>query len=177
MAYTTSQILQWAKISQPLSAIGEGEQKAFTQGNTVNDLHLKLYVERTTLQFQYDNDPSDSQGYLYGMSQYVLALIGGEYLFAAQDATGGGSSTTPTVPTSTPIPIEFVVTGVSYIIDGQSSKIITSFVGFNLIFIRNNITQSTVDTGTSYYSWDSTNGLFTCYGAATATELFQLYAV
>ena len=47
MAYATSDIISWAKASQPLAAYGEFKKNALTGAGTVDpDLHMKIYIER-----------------------------------------------------------------------------------------------------------------------------------
>ena len=108
-------------------------------------------------------------------ANYLYSLCRG-YNLKAQSITGGGS-VAPPVPGTTPSPLIFIVNSSSFIQDGQSSKVITDFIGFNLLFARNGIPQSTVTTELTYYSWNKTTGLFTCVGAAVDTELFALYPI
>lgn len=111
-----------------------------------------------------------------GVANYLYWLCGkfaleGQYVISG---TGGGS-VIPINPIANINPIEFEVTGSSFMIDGQSVQAIPSFVGYNLLFIRNNIPQSIVNMGASYFSWNKNTGIFTCYPAAISGELFQLY--
>jgi len=111
-----------------------------------------------------------------GVANYLYWLCGkfgieGQYII-----TGiGGGSVIPINPGSTPNPLDFEVTSISFITNGQSSAAIPTYIGYNLLFVRNNIPQSTVNLGNSYYSWNKTTGTFTCSPAATTGELFQLY--
>lgn len=112
------------------------------------------------------------------VANYLYWLCGKFALEAQAILNGqGGGSVLPINPVSAPNPIEFEVTNTSFMIDGQSIKSIPSFIGYNLLFVRNNIPQSIVNMGggSSYFSWDKTNGIFTCYPAAVSGELFQLY--
>lgn len=108
MAYVTSDIITWAKAAQPLSLIGEYKKRAQTASNIDTDLHMKIYVERKSLEWQYAQDPSDSDGILFQQGNYVYALLF-PYIFAAQQATGGsGQIVTPTSgvsPIESPIQI------------------------------------------------------------------------
>lgn len=178
MSYAISDIITWAKASQALAYMGEKKKLALQHGTIEEDLHIKLYLERKSLEYSYAQDPTSDQTYQIG--QWVLALCG-EYLFPAQVATGGGGSISPVVPGGLPLPIEFEVTSSSYITSGSTSKVITDFIGFNLIFIRNHITQSTINQGDTYHSWNRTTGTLNLFGPAPAngaaqlSELFQLY--
>lgn len=111
-----------------------------------------------------------------GVANYLYWLCGKFALDAQYIITGtGGGSVVPINPGATPNPIEFEVTINSFIPEGGSTVTIPSFAGYNLLFVRNNIPQSTVDLGGSYYTWVKSSGLFTCYGPAVGGELFQLY--
>ena len=108
------------------------------------------------------------------VDNYLLWLCGtfGSQAQYVISGTGGGSIV-PVTPAANPI--EFEVSPTSYIPDGDSTKVIASYIGYNLIFVRGGITQSTIDLGGSYFSWVKASGLFTCYPPAATGELFQLY--
>jgi len=111
-----------------------------------------------------------------GVANYLYWLCGQFALEGQYIITGtGGGSVVPINPGATPNPLDFEVTPSSFIANGVSSITIPEFIGYNLLFLRNNVPQSTVDLGGSYFSWNKTNGLFTCSPAATTGELFQLY--
>jgi hypothetical protein len=111
-----------------------------------------------------------------GVANYLYWLCGQFALEGQYIITGvGGGSVVPINPSSTPTPLDFEVTPSSFISEGQSIASIPNFIGYNLLFVRNNVPQSIVDLGGSYYSWNKTTGTFTCYPAAAAGELFQLY--
>mgnify|MGYP006266875137 CR=1 FL=1 len=113
-----------------------------------------------------------------GVANYLYWMLGRFALEGQAIINGiGGGTVIPINPGGTPNPIEFVVTSTSFMVIGQSTIVIPSFIGYNLLFTRNNITQSIVNVGggSSYFSWNKINGTFTCYPAAVAGELFQLY--
>lgn len=179
MAYAPSDIIQWAKICQPLARFYQSKDLATIQGSVVNDLDMALYDTRLDVQYELDKDPTGD--IIYPIANYLFSLEF-PFVFAAMAATGGGGSITPVTPGGSPDPYDFEVTSSSFIVSGDTSKIITSFIGFNLLFVRNNITQSIVNQGSSYYSWNKNNGQFVLLngsgsGAANLGELFQLYPV
>jgi hypothetical protein len=111
-----------------------------------------------------------------GVANYLYWLCGRFALEGQYIITGtGGGSVVPINPGATPNPIEFEVDNNSFITNGQSSVSIPTFIGYNLLFVRNNVPQSIVDMGGSYFSWNKVTGQFTCSPAATTGELFQLY--
>lgn len=170
---TVAQIINIAKISQYLADKDVSLGALFGRRITP-DTPKVLYMERKAVEFLYDLDPTDDS--LTLTANYLYSLCRG-YNLKAQSITGGGS-VAPPVPGTAPLPKIFIVnTSSSFIQDGQSSKVITDFIGWNLLFARNGIPQSTITTESSYYTWNKTTGLFTCVGAAVDTELFALYPI
>lgn len=97
MAYSASNIITWAKISQAL-AFYDGGQKKARGGYLDPQLHQKIKVERASLEWEYAQDPSSDN--LYQMGNYVFALCF-PYVFEAMVVSGGsGTSATPAVPGS-----------------------------------------------------------------------------
>lgn len=111
-----------------------------------------------------------------GVGNYLHWICGKFAIEGQYIITGiGGGSVIPINPGATPNPLNFIVSPTSFIADGQSTVSIPSYIGYNLLFVRNNIPQSTINTESSYYTWNKTNGQFTCFGAAYTSEVFQLY--
>lgn len=52
MAYIVTDIDGWAKTSEPLSAYDEAKKKSKTSFAATKDLHLKLFVERKSVEWQ-----------------------------------------------------------------------------------------------------------------------------
>jgi hypothetical protein len=95
----------------------------------------------------------------------------------AQQISGTAGTIAPVNPTAIPTPYDFIVSSTSLIPTGGTTLTISPYIGFNLLFVRNGIPQSTVNVGQSYYSWDKTIGLLTIHPAAFEGEQFQLYPV
>ena len=111
-----------------------------------------------------------------GVANYLYWLCGKFALEGQYIITGtGGGSVVPINPGATPNPIEFEVDATSFIPNGNSTVTIPSFIGYNLLFVRNNVPQSIINTGASYFTWNKVTGVFTCSPAAATGELFQLY--
>lgn len=83
--------------------------------------------------------------------------------------TGGGSGST-TVPND----VEFVVGIAAAMVPGQATGTFSSLVGYRIRFVRNQVPQSKVNNGGSYYNWDSTTGTITVVPAVADQELLQL---
>lgn len=117
------------------------------------------------------------------VANYLIWLCGAYQLQAQNIIYGpGGGSVSPTPPSgTTPNGYDFVVDvtagPTNPVKEGDTSVTLTSLIGFNIIFNRNNIPQSTINVGGSYYSWNKSLGIFSFSPAAVATELFQIIPV
>lgn len=167
---TIAQKLAIAEISEYLASL------ELLRGNKSIpfDLPQKIRNLRKPIEYRYALDSSDDT--LGATSDYMISLcwnVNGAKAIILNPGTVGGI-----LAGSTPNPYQFEVdASTSFIIDGQSSKTITAFIGYNLLFVRSNITQSTVNNGGSYYSWTKATGSLIIYPAANTGELFQLYAI
>lgn len=110
-----------------------------------------------------------------GVANYLQWMCGKFGLTAQYVISGSGGGSVIPVPAASPNPIEFSVSSTSTIPSGGSIAILPSFKDYNIIFIRGGITQSTVNTGGSYFTWSKGTGVFTCIPAAYDGELFQIY--
>lgn len=172
-ALTIAQKLAVAEICEYLVTIAIEKGGLFAGGIDL-ELPTKIYNIRNTIQYQYEQNPSDTSlvattNYLYGMCLLNLQALA---------VTGVGGIVAAVVGGNYPSPYQFTVAASgSYMIDGQSSQTITSFIGYNLMFIRNNITQTTIDAGggSSYYSWSKNTGGFVAVPALVTGEIIQLF--
>jgi len=171
---TVPQIIQIAKISQYLAADDASKGVLFGARKAPETAKV-LYMERKAVEFLYDLDPTDTS--LVLTANYLYSLCRG-YNLKAMSITGGGGSIAPVNPSTQPLPLQFIVaaSGTTFI-DGQSSVVLTSYIGYNLLFSRGGIPQSTVTSESSYYSWNRNTGLLTISPAANLSELFQIYPV
>ncbi len=176
MALTTAEKLSIASISEYFSFV-DIKKKGLYGGGVDLLLPQKIYAIKKSIEYWYNLNPSDTT--LVTTSNYLLALCG-YYGAKAQHIITNSGTIPGTVARTAPLPYQFTVdASTSFIIDGESSKTITAFMGYNLIFVRGGITQSTVNAGdgSSYYSWSKTTGTFTCFPAAVTSELFGLFPV
>jgi hypothetical protein len=137
---------------------------------------VEIAMATDSLRWGYEGNPAAST--LRETANYCLWLYG-KYGQQAQyiiSGTGGGS-VIPIPGGNLPLPIQFIVSSSSYMVTGQSSKTISSFVGFNLLFARGSQSQSTINTEPTWYSWDRDTAAFTCTPAAQEGELYQFYAI
>ncbi len=170
--FTVSEIILIAKKSQFLvsCAIREG---GLYGGGIDRLLPNKIKGVRQNVEWLYDLDPTNDT--LISTSNYLLALCG-SYAFEANAISGGGS-VSPIAPPQTLNPKVFVVDGSSYIPTGGSTKNISDFIGYNIIFTRDGNTQAAIDNGSTYFTWDKVTGDFECFGAANAGETFGIYPI
>jgi len=184
MAYSTVDLINWAKICQPLARVGEAKRKA-VQGATLDeDLDIKLYLIRKDLEYEYDQNPTSEN--LFTMGNYLLTLMG-IYFLQARQVSGSGGSISPLNPDILiPDDIDFIVDGSTLIPTGGSSVYLNGaggrpdLRGYNVDFARNGTTQYTTPQpgGAQYYSWNRTTGLFQLLpftgGEALADESFRI---
>lgn len=171
---TVAQIINIAKISQYLAQVDVANGALY--GQRVTPLTPKiLFTERTAVEWLYNLDPTNSS--LVQTANYLYSLCRG-YNLKAQSVTGGGGSVSPVTPSGSPSPLQFNVaaSGTTFI-SGQSSAVLTSFIGFNLLFARGGIPQSTLNSESSYYTWDKVTGTLTVSPDAVFGELFQIYPI
>lgn len=173
-ALTVSDKLIIAEICEYLVTIAI-EKKGLYGGGIDLQLPTKIFNIRTTIEYLYNQDPTDDSliattNYLYGMCMFNLEALN------IMGSSGGVIA--PVVGNNAPLPLQFIVaaSGTTFV-DGQSSVTLTNFIGYNLLFSRNGIPQSTVAGQPSLYSWNRSTGLMTISPAAILDELFQIYPV
>ena len=172
MPLTVSNILDIAKISQYIATIDIQNGSIFGR-RIVPETPQILYNERKAVEWLYNLNPNASS--LVETSNYLYSLCRG-YNLQAQQIAGTGGTISPVVPSQIPNPYDFIVSATSIVPTGAVNATISAFIGFNLLFVRNGIPQSTLNVGgNSYYSWNKNLGLLTISPAAIAGEQFQLY--
>ena len=169
-------ILQCGKVAQYLASNDIAKQNGLFNGALNPMLPILIYMERSIVQWQYDINPTDTT--LTESANYLWQLYG-KYGKAALNIVVNGSTGGGVIPSSgtAPTPLQFVVSGSSIIPAGSSSVTIASFIGFNLLFSRGGVNQTTIDTEQSYYTWNRTTGAFSCYPSAFTDEVFQLFPI
>lgn len=179
MAYTTNDIILWGKISQALSARGEAQKRALTNGAIDKDLHIKLYVERKTVEW-YNRQATIDNNILYTISNWLFALEGVWGLQAQFLDGGSGGSVTPVSPSSTSRPeqLNFTVaaSGTPFI-DGQTSVTFSNFIGYNLVIDKDGQPMTQISTAPIYYTWNRVTGVLTLNQAAITGNEFQITPV
>jgi hypothetical protein len=118
-------------------------------------------ITSTLSQFSGGAYADSGNSSLEKISNYLYWLCG-RYALVAQGISGEGSIAPITAGiANVPNRLDFIVSTTSVIVTGQTTKTIANFIGYNIIFSRNGLVQSTTDTGGSYYSWNANTGLLT----------------
>lgn len=187
MAYTTADIILWAKISQALASVGE-RKKAATKGGKVDPEHsIQLYIERKTVEW-YSTQGTIDTDILYTISNFLFALTF-PYGLRAQFISGGsGGQVVPVSPSSDNllVPYDFIVSGLTstgaplkendtfVMLDGTNGT--QNFRGTNVEFNRGGQPQYTTNPGdgSSYYTWNPSTGRLQIYPAAQPGEPFRI---
>lgn len=175
MAYTPQQIIEIAEVSEYLAGNDVSLGQLFG-GRLDPRLPVMLYMERKAIQWMYNLSPNNStlpatSNYLYSIcykSRTAWNIISG----------GSGGSIPPiTPPQNAPAPYYFEVTDSSFLVNGQSIATIANFTKYNLIYTRNGIPQSQVNTELSYFTWNPTTAQFISVPAVVTGELIGLIPV
>lgn len=125
--YTIAQVITWAKITGYLSQCDIARKNALN-GGIVDERHPRLlYVSHKSLEYLYEQDPTNED--IYSIGDYVLALCGG-YLAQAQNIAaigGGGTIVNPTTKDAASIEgfrIELPITQSSTPVAGATSYVV-----------------------------------------------------
>lgn len=95
--YSNSDIITWAKGSQAMARLRERKKLAMQGLSPSEDLDMKLYCARKSLEWQVAQNPSDSL--VYELADYVYALCFPYVLEVMQIVSDGGAVIEPTTPT------------------------------------------------------------------------------
>ena len=172
---TVARILQLAPVASYLANSRAAKGGLF--GPALDPrLGILIFMVHKILKKIYDLDPTYQATQQRVVADYLYELII-KYAFRSAAIVDGnnGGQIAPATGLVIVQPYDFEVTDDSFISTGESSIIITRFIGLNVNFRRNGVSQNTTNIGTgSYYSWNSVTGLFTIFDVATAGELFRI---
>lgn len=174
MALTVAQKLDIASISQYLS-YQDIVKRGLYGGGVDLQLPFKIYNIRKSIEYWYDLDPSDDT--LTATSNYLMGMCG-IYGLKAQEIVTSAGTVAPSSSAAIPLPLQFIVAASGNSLNnGDTTATLTTFIGYNLLFARAGVAQSTVSTEPSYYSWNRSTGVLTISPAAITGELLQIYPV
>lgn len=169
---TIAEKIAIAEINEYLISVAILKGGLYAGGIDV-ELPTKIRVVRESIENKYNSDPSETT--LVQTSNYMLGLC--LYVAQAKNITGNGGTIAGIHPIGNPPnPYDFIVSGSSFIATGETTKIITAFIGYNIEFTRGSLTQYTTDPGdgSTYYSWDKNTGVFILSVAAGEEERFRI---
>ena len=170
---TIASIVSIYPIAQYLATIDINKRGLYGGGV---DLQLPEKIRNIGMSVEriYNDDPTDTT--LTSTANYLYALMGKYGMQALHIPELTGYVADIEQLNQLPVPYDFTVSSTTIIPDGGSTATLSAFIGCNLEFTRNNITQTTTDPGGggSYYYWNSANGQFICYPDAVIGESFRL---
>lgn len=165
------------KVSTSLASNYNAKQALFSPALADPTSPVTIQMVTNALDWGYSGGAQTNES-LRSVANYLIWLCG-KFGLQARNLIGiGGASVTPIIPGSLrPSRLDFIVSSTSPLPSGSTGGTFASFIGYNLDFIRGGVSQSTVTTEASYFTWDKTNGLFTCSPALVDTELVALIPV
>jgi len=170
---STATIISIYPVAQYLAAL-DIQKRGLYGGGVDIELPQKIRNIGLSVERVYNGNPTDTS--ITATANYLYALMGKYGLQAMQIPSSTGYVADITPVRQLPVPYDFIVTPTSVIPEGGSSVILSAFIGCNVEFTRNNITQTTTDPGDggSYYYWNSATSQFICYPNATLGESFRI---
>lgn len=170
---STATIISIYPVAQYLAAL-DIQKRGLYGGGVDVELPQKIRNIGLSVERIYNGNPTDTS--ITATANYLYALMGRYGVMAMQipESTGYIADVTP--ENQLPVPYDFTVTLDSVIAEGESTVTLTAFIGCNIEFTRNNITQTTTDPGGggSYYYWNSATAQFICYPNAALGESFRI---
>lgn len=170
---TISETIVVGDISSALAANDNSAGALFGKRLASPTSPVTIRMVADALQWAVDGgNVSDAD--LRGIANYLIWLCG-KYAFEAENIIGAGGSVSTLIPGALrPARIDFTVSATSYFPTGSTGGSISSFLGYNLDFIRGGISQSTLNTEPSYFSWNRATATFAVYPALAEGEVIAL---
>lgn len=175
---TISQIISRGDLSVPLSANYNAKQAIYSPALAAPNSPVLIAMVTDALRLANDRPEIYTQGDLLQIANYLIWLTG-KFGLEAANITGGGGSVTPIIPGSgsNVNRIDFIVSVSSTIATGEDTATFPQFIGYNIDFVRGGISQSTISTEDTYFTFDKSTGVFVCVPAAVESELFSIIPV
>jgi hypothetical protein len=171
---TVAEIVNIYPIALYLASI-DIPKKGLSGGGDDIALPEKIFSIGESVLYRYNQNPTDST--LTDTANFLYAIMG-KYGLKAMAVNGSSGSIAHVNTAQVHDPYNFIVNSSDTLLqNGQSSVIITAFIGYNISFSRNSVPQSNINTEPSYYTWNKQSGLFTVNPAATSGELFIIAAI
>lgn len=165
-----------ARISSALVVNYNARQAFFSPALAAPKSPVLIRMAADAMQWAIDGDNlTDAE--LRGLANYVIWLCN-PFAMIAQGMIGAGGSTT-TLPSGAlrPARIDFVVSASSQFPTNSTGGSISSFIGYNLDFIRGGLAQSQVTTESTYFTWTRATGVLFISPALADGELISIIPV
>lgn len=171
---TIQQVIQNGYVASYKCALYNAKQALFSPALAAPKSPVTILMVTNGLDWGYSGGASTDQ-LLTQVANYLIWISGKFYLEATTVTGSGGGSVTPVPPGGlTPSRQDFYVSSTSLLPTGTTSKTLTQFIGYEIDFVRNGISQSTVSGEPSYFTWNKSTGVFTCSPALVDSELISI---
>ena len=171
---TLADVITNLYVSSYKCALYNAKQNLFSPALAAPRSPVTILMVADGLSWGYSGGASTNQ-LLVQVANYGIWLSGKFYLEATQVTGSGGGSVTPVTPGGlTANRIDFIVSPTSSIPTGDSSKVYTQFIGYNIDFVRGGVSQSTISSEDSYFTFNKSTGELTVVPAAVEGELFSI---
>lgn len=180
---TIAEIIALGRASTYLSANYTSKQTLYGGNLTKNVPPVQIAFVTDALDWG-NSGGAQTAASLRSTANYLYWLCGQFQLQAQNIISGpGGGSVVPTPSYGAlPMPYDWEVGAATSasepLKDGDSSVILSLYIGYNIQFSRGGLVQNTTSAGGgSFYSWDRTTGLFTASPAVALTELLRIVPI
>lgn len=171
---TIAEIIDNGFLSVPLCANYNSKQGLFS-GGTLAAPKSPVLIQMVTDALNWMNEGGNYTDAEEASVANYLVWLCGRFGLQAGSITGSGGSVSPITPGALSASrIDFIVSASSYMVTGATTATISQFVGYEIDFIRNGISQSTINTELSYITWVSSTGSLTVSGALLEGELISI---
>lgn len=171
---TIAEIISNGELSVPLAANYNSKASLFNGGAIAAPTSPVLIAMVTDALSWMDSGANYTDAEEASVANYLVWLCG-RFGLQAASITGSGGSVTPITPGGlTPSRLDFIVSVSSYLVTGTSSATLTQFIGRQIDFVRGGLSQSTVNTESSYITWTAATGALTIVPALIEGELISI---
>jgi hypothetical protein len=173
---TIPEAIARGQLSISYSAIDNAKGALFSPRIAAPGSPLTIALVTNILNWGYLGGAQTSTS-LRGVANYLVWLCGmyGQQAQAAIQGGGGGSVTPINPGAGMPNRIDFVVAADSFMPTGTTTFTMPlAWQGYVMDFVRGNLSQSTVTTEASYFTYNRTTREFVCSPALAAGELISI---
>lgn len=175
---TIAQIITRGKLSIPLSANYNSKQVLFSQALASPTSPVLIAMVTDALEWANERTDIYTQAEIIQIADYLIWLTG-RFGLQASGITGGGGSVVPVTPGGLlPNQLNFTVdASTTPLIDGDTSKTFSQFIGYNLTVVKNSQPLDQITTKPVYYLWNKATGAFSTNLATITGDEWQITPV